>query len=101
MPIVVSGTPTTATLHLSGNASDTARLLIGQASAQGTKSDFVNIAPSTSGSVTITPVGFGIMRVHVDMAGEADRGVLTVDPPGPQNEDIEGDTNRRYTVVEP
>jgi hypothetical protein len=100
MPIVESGTPTTATLQVAGDASGTARLLIGSASAEGTKSDFDVIAPGTSGSVTITPVGFGIMRVHVDMGEEGDRGVLTVDPPGPHNESIQGDTNRRYTVVQ-
>lgn len=100
MPFIESGTPTTATLRLSVEASGTARLLIGHASAHGPKSDFTDVAPGGTGSVTITPVGFGILRVHVDMGEEDDEGIFTVTPAGPTDESITGDTNRRYTVVE-
>lgn len=101
MSVVESGTPVTATIEVSVEAAGTARLGIGSSSAQGTKSDWVDVAPGGTRSVTITPIGFGIMRVHVDMAGSKDEGVLTVDPPGPVEEPIEGDTNLRYTVIEP
>ena len=42
-----------------------------------------------------------MMRVHVDINHESDRGVLTVNPPGPKDDRIQGDTNYPYAVVDP
>ena len=98
---VISGSPTTATLDLAADASGTATLMIGHAPAGGTpQSEVATIAPGGSASVTITPVGFGVMRVDVTMTSPTDRGVLSVSPPGPLNQQITGGANVGYTVVD-
>ena len=99
---VLSGTTTTALLKLSRKASGPALVMIGHAPLEGEAQVDKNVVnPGQEASVQITPRGFGMMRVHVDMKHESDRGVLTVTPPGPANDAIQGDTNYPYSVVEP
>ena len=98
---VLSGTTTTATLQLAPEAAGPALLLVGHAPENGSaQSDSASVAPGATGSVEITPVGFGMMRVHVEMEERSDEGRLTVHPPGPTNEAIQGNTNYPYPVVE-
>jgi len=99
---ILSGTETTATLQVDADASGPALLMIGHAPSGGAaQSEAASVAPGATGSVSITPVGFGILRVHVGMHGQTDRGVLTVHPPGPEDAPLQGDTNQGYVVVEP
>lgn len=100
MKTVYSGTPTTATLQLSDKASGPALLFIGHAPSTGqAQVKAASVAPGATTSVKISPGGFGIMHVLVAMDQESDSGQLTVDPPGPTDKSIQGDTHWRYGVV--
>ena len=93
-PTIPSGTTVTATLTLDDDASGPALLII----AHPSDSDSTGVAPGSSGSVSITPVGFGILRVHVDMKEQSDSGQLTVEPGGVRKR-VTGDHNEGFVVA--
>jgi hypothetical protein len=84
----------TATLDLSPDASGPAQLMIAHPSGV----DAVSVAPGASGTVGLTPTSRGILKVLVDMSGEADAGTLVVAPPGPSGP-VTGDRVESYVVV--
>jgi hypothetical protein len=94
-PIIPSGTKITATLTLDQTASGSALLLI----AHPSDSDSTGVAPAATGSVSITPQGFGILRIHVDMNEESDTGELAVEP-GDVRRGVTGDDTEGFVVVE-
>lgn len=81
--------------------SGTAHLLVGHGKAGETSVKNAIVAPAGSAELSLKLTGKGLLRIFLDLAGEADRGRLEVKQDGAivTSNPVKGDTTWVYSVA--